>query len=153
MAWNLWLAVLPLGLAWWLFAVGRRPSPAWCIGVAAFVVLLPNAPYVLTDVVHLRGAVRSADDGFYTVLSALPVWVVFFAVGFGSYVLAVGRVERWLRWRGWSRPWLLGAELTLHALCAVGVFIGRFFRLNSWDVLIRPGEVAEVVRIPEFRHV
>ncbi len=153
MAWNLWLAVLPLGLAWGLFAIGRRPSPAWCIGVAAFVALLPNAPYVLTDVIHLLRAVRSSDDELHTVLIALPVWLMFFSIGFGAYVLAVARVERWLRWRGWSRPWLLGAELTLHALCAVGVFLGRFFRLNSWDVLTRPDDVVGVVGIPETRSV
>jgi uncharacterized membrane protein len=151
MAWNLWLAVLPLGLAWWLFAIGRRPSPAWCIGVAAFVAFLPNAPYVLTDVIHLLRAARSSDDDLHSVLIALPVWGMFFAIGFGAYVLAVARVMGWLRWRGWSRPWLLGAELALHAVCAVGVFLGRFFRLNSWDVVTRPGDVVGVVGIPEPR--
>jgi len=153
MLWNLGLAVLPLILAVVLFVPGRRRGPLWWTGAVAFVALLPNAPYVLTDVIHFADAVRATDDHFRVAFVLIPVYAGFFLVGFGSYVLCVVRLERWLRAAGWSLPRLLGADVTLHALCAVGVFIGRVFRFNSWDLIARPDEVASVVRVPKAESV
>lgn len=153
MLWNLGLALAPLLLAMLLFVPSRRIGPAWWAGVVAFVALLPNAPYVLTDVVHFTDAVRATDDDLHVAFVLIPVYSAFFFIGFGCYVASVVRLERWLRSEGWSLPRLLGVDLTLHALCAVGVFIGRVFRFNSWDLVARPGEVASVVRIPEPRSV
>jgi uncharacterized membrane protein len=149
MAWNLGLALLPLPLAFALFVPGRRRGPGWWAGLAAFVALLPNAPYVLTDVIHFADAVRASDSDLHVAFVLIPVFAGFFLVGFGSYVVCVVRLERWLRAGGWGLPRLLGADITLHALCAVGVFLGRVFRFNSWDLLARPDEVAAVVRVPK----
>jgi uncharacterized membrane protein len=153
MAWNLWLAALPLALAWRLFVPGRRRTPAWWLGVAAFIALLPNAPYVLTDVIHFDDAVRVADSRLEVALVLVPTFAAFFVAGFGCYVASVVRLERWLRSEGWSLPKLLGADFTVHALCAVGVFLGRVFRFNSWDILVRPHDIAAVVQVPEPRSV
>jgi uncharacterized membrane protein len=35
----------------------------------------------------------------------------------------------------------------------VGVFLGRVFRFNSWDLLARPHDIASVLRVPEPRSV
>src|SRR4051812_24343730 len=53
MVWNLALAAVPVFLAMALFRPGRRHGVGWWLGTALFVLFLPNAPYVLTDVVHL----------------------------------------------------------------------------------------------------
>ena len=153
MAWNLWLAALPVVLAWLLFVPGRRPSPAWWVGLLGFIALLPNAPYVLTDVIHLADAVQASDSDLRVAFVLVPAYTLFFVIGFGCYVASVVRLERWLRSQGWSMPKLLGADITVHALCAVGVFLGRFFRFNSWDLLVRPHDIASVVHVPELRSV
>ena len=151
--WNLGLAVLPLALALVLFAPGRTRTPLWWIGVAAFIALLPNAPYVLTDVIHLDDSVRNSDSGLHIALVLVPGYAAFVMAGFASYVACIVRLERWLRAAGWSLPRLLGADITLHALCAVGVFLGRVYRFNSWDLLVRPVDIAEVLRVPQVRTV
>lgn len=152
-AWNLFLALLPAALAWRLFEPGRRRSAAWWSGVAVFLALLPNAPYVLTDVIHFDDSVRRSGSVLHIGLVLVPGYVAFLALGFASYVFCVVRLERWLRHAGWSLPRLLGADVTLHALCAVGVFLGRVFRFNSWDLLARPAEILEVIAVPKPRTV
>jgi uncharacterized membrane protein len=37
----------------------------------------------------------------------------------------------------------------LHAVCSIGIFLGRFLRLNSWDLVVRPGEVLRYVGVPK----
>src|SRR5262249_19969579 len=57
------------------------------------------------------------------------------------YVLALGLLERYLgpRWRVRSIALSL---VGLHALCAVAMYLGRFVRANSWDVVVDPGGIA-----------
>lgn len=149
MAWNLLLASVPALLAALLFRPEREPSPSWWIGLALFVAFLPNAPYVLTDVIHFAGEVRATPDDLHVAVVLIPKYAVFFTVGFGCYAFALLRLEGWLRARGWSLPTVRGVDLTMHAASAVGVFLGRVFRFNSWDLAVRPHEVAEVIRVPQ----
>lgn len=149
MAWNLWLASVPVVLSLVLFREDRHPSAGWWMGLVVFVAFLPNAPYVLTDVIHFAGEVRATDSDLHVAFVLIPKYAAFFVVGFGCYGYALLRLERWLRWRGWALPRVYGVDLTLHALCAVGVFLGRVFRFNSWDLATNPGQVAEVIRFPK----
>ena len=136
MAWNLTLALVPLLLAAALFRVGRRPTIVWWAGLVGFLVLLPNAPYVLTYVVHFVPDVQGADR-LSVALAFIAQYGLFFLVGAESYVASVVLLTRWLEARG--RAWAtVPAELAIHALCAVGVYLGRVERLNSWDVVLRP---------------
>lgn len=136
MAWNLVLAVVPLLVAVILFRRGRRPTAGWWIGLAAFLVLLPNAPYVLTDVVHFVPNVHGTDR-LSVVLAFMAQYGLFFLVGVESYVVSIVLLTRWLAERGWNRA-TVPVEFSLHALCAAGVYMGRIERLNSWDVVLRP---------------
>jgi uncharacterized membrane protein len=148
MTWNLFLAAVPAALSVPLFAAGRRVTVLWCLGVLAFVAFLPNAPYVLTDVIHLVRQFRFArDDALLTAALGLQ-FGLFFLAGFGCYLLALARLQRWLAARGWA-PWALPVEIVLHALCAVGIFLGRVLRFNSWDVVTEPEKVTGVIRVPQ----
>jgi len=141
MTWNLTLALVPLLLAAVLFRVGRRPTIAWWAGLAGFLILLPNAPYVLTDVVHFVPDVQGADRLSVT-LAFMAQYGLFFLVGAESYVASVVLLTRWLEGRG--RSWAtVPAELGIHALCAVGIYLGRVARLNSWDIVLRPGRFVD----------
>jgi uncharacterized membrane protein len=137
MAWNLLLALVPLALAVVLFLHPTRRTAVWWAGVATFIVFLPNAPYVLTDVIHLVAAARTTSSELVLTFVVLPQYALFFLVGFEAYVLSVLLVGRYLRGAG-HRQWVLSAEVALGALCAVGIHLGRFERLNSWDLLARP---------------
>src|SRR5687767_11795195 len=89
MAWNLVLALIPLWLASRLF---RRPTaaavgrPAWWLGVGAFFAFLPNAPYVLTDLIHLDASLSLASTHWRAAFVVVPQYLVFCGVGFLAYV-------------------------------------------------------------------
>jgi uncharacterized membrane protein len=141
MAWNLTLALVPVVIGAVLF---RRPrtSPLWWLGLAAFLAFLPNAPYVLSDVIHLADDVRATRSDAVVVAGVLPQYAAFFLVGLLAYVVALGELTRWLAIRGWDRVRIAGVELVVHAACAVGVYLGRVPRFNSWDLVTRPDAVA-----------
>jgi uncharacterized membrane protein len=75
------------------------------------------------------------------VVGILPLYSLFFVAGFACYVGAIWQLRRYLRAEGQARLVLPG-EACLHALAAVGLFLGRFDRLNSWDFVARPRAVA-----------
>jgi uncharacterized membrane protein len=151
MGWNAFLALIPLMLARLLF--GHRERPRWLLitGGAVFVAFLPNAPYVLTDVLHLPRDLHYVDG--WVAAGLLAQYLVLFGIGFAAYVLSLVRLERWLADRGVSRRRVLFTDLSLHALCAVGIVLGRVFRFNSWDLVTNPGGLLDLVRVPQPRTV
>ncbi|MEU1204298.1 DUF1361 domain-containing protein [Nocardia sp. NPDC005825] len=142
MVWNTVLAWIPVALALLVF---RRPpederrlpiSPFWWAGVVLLLLFLPNAPYVVTDLVHLRDDIRAAGNG-PVVTTILPVYGVFIVSGFVAYYLVLAEMGRFLEARGLA-AWRTPVTLAVHLLCAVGVFLGRWVRLNSWEPVVQP---------------
>ncbi|MCZ7528730.1 MAG: DUF1361 domain-containing protein [Acidimicrobiia bacterium] len=142
MGWNTLLALVPAAIALLLFRPGfrsgRRPGPAWWVGATLFLLFLPNAPYVLTDVVHLVADVREESSDAVVLAGVLPVYGAFFATGLGAYVLCLRRISRFLVEHGWDPPRRVAAELVLHGVSAVGIYLGRGPRLSSWDAVLDP---------------
>ncbi len=141
MAWNTVLAWIPVALALLVFRTGRgvyvqSRSPVWWAGVVLFVLFLPNAPYVVTDLVHLREDIHFVGDG-PVVTTVLPVYTALIVSGFLAYHFALAEVGRFLVGSGLSR-WRIPALIGLHLLCAIGIFLGRWVRLNSWEPVVQP---------------
>lgn len=143
LVWNLALAWVPLVVAVGIWVGYRREWPRTLLGLAAVVWLLflPNAPYILTDYVHLSRGHQGAALVFDALcISAYAVTGVL--LGFASLYLvqAVSRClfgER-VTW------WLVHGTL---ALSAVGIYLGRYQRLNSWDAIRDPGHIIGMIRV------
>jgi len=140
--WNLTLAFIPALLAIVLFgSPGKRGAGWWC-GVAAFVLFLPNAPYVVTDLVHLRGDVLAARSDGVVVAGVLPMYAAYIFAGFVAYVVSLELARSELRRRAptLDGPWF---EPAAHLVCSIGIVLGRIARLNSWDVATSPTSALE----------
>lgn len=141
MSWNLFLAFVPLALSIWLFRSKRRRSVLWWLVFLVFFAFLPNAPYVLTDVIHLIESIRTTNSVWTITLVVIPMYIIFILAGFEAYVLSLINLGYYLNQLGWGK-WILGAELLTHALNAIGIYLGRFQRFNSWDFITQPDALA-----------
>jgi len=137
MTWNLALAAVPAALAVGLFARPGRRGVWWWAGVVVFVAFLPNAPYLVTDLVHLRGDVVQAPSNGVVLVGVLPLYAAFVAAGFAAYAVALAGVGTELTRRGLGHLRVL-VVAGLHGLCAVGIVLGRVARLNSWEPFTEP---------------
>lgn len=142
--WNLFLAFIPLGLSFWLFRRGRSRSFVWWLGFVVFLAFLPNASYILTDVIHLINDIRDVDSVWVVTLIVFPLHLLFILSGFESYVLSLINLGYYLQRLGLNKL-ILAVELFIHALCAIGIFLGRFFRYNTWDLITQPDALVNTV--------
>src|SRR5256885_2847396 len=131
---NLILAWIPL-LASMLLDQweGKESLPQWkrSAAVVVWFFFFPNAPYILTDLVHL-------GPKYYGHFWIDLVLILLFALtglllAFLSLRAMQARVERRVNWLA---GWLFVAAVSL--LSGAGVDAGRFLRWNSWDGIVRP---------------
>jgi uncharacterized membrane protein len=133
LVWNLFLAWVPLLLALRLEELDHTGRRGWRFRAlaVAWLLFLPNAPYIFTDLIHIT---RVATTRIWTDL----VLVLFFALpGLVLGFLSLQRVQALVaRRRGAITGW--GFALGVAMLSGFGVYLGRFERWNSWDVLANP---------------
>ncbi len=134
--WNLFLAFLP-----WLLtslAMLRRVKSRIAILVimAVWLLFFPNCLYILTDLIHLRE------------IENAPLWldliiVLSFAwTGLCYGFMSLMDIEYFLkeRFRA-SAKTVAFLSICMIYLAAFGIYIGRFWRWNSWDLLGNPAEL------------
>jgi uncharacterized membrane protein len=142
MGWNLLLALVPAVLAALVFRHRGERTAAWWLGAGLFLLFLPNAPYVVTDLIHLRWSVLAAPNDAAVVTGVLPVYAVFVGLGLLSYTFCLMQLGSYLDRAGLAAR-RLPIELGVHLLVAVGVVLGRFTRLNSWEPVTEPHTTLE----------
>ena len=145
MAWNLFLAFIPLALSVWLFRrTSQSRSILWWVGFLVFIAFLPNAPYLLTDIIHLIHAIRTNYSVWIITLVLIPQHLLAILAGFEAYIVSLINLGYYLHRQG-ARKFIIWAELMTHALSAVGIYLGRFKRFNSWDLVTQPNDLLETV--------
>lgn len=138
--WNLFLAFIPLVLSVWLFRWRRYRSYRsliWWLGFICYLAFLPNAPYLLTDIIHLIGAIRANYSIWMITLVFIPLHLSAIALGGEAYVIALINQSYYLKKIGYKK-YIFWTELLTHFLSAIGIYLGRFLRFNSWDIITQP---------------
>ncbi|NJM97625.1 MAG: DUF1361 domain-containing protein [Phormidesmis sp. RL_2_1] len=139
-----WLTLILISLAMSVFLFNReksRRTVLWWLGLVSFIAFLPNAPYVLTDIIHLiKGTSSGVLRVWVVALVFIPIHTVAILIGFEAYVLSILNQAYYLKKKGNERL-ILPMELFIHGLSAVGIYLGRFVRLNSWDLATDPTSV------------
>jgi uncharacterized membrane protein len=137
---NLFLACVPLGLSTML-RIASHWRVHWTIQLVIFslwLLFLPNAPYILTDILHLSRA--SHAPAWYDLALLLSCSGTGLLLGYLSLTDVQGIVARGF---GAACGWVF-ALVTL-VLSGFAIYLGRFLRWNSWDVLFAPTRVFEIM--------
>ena len=132
--WNLFLAWLPLVFALLACDAYRSgPGRNWrFFGLAgAWLLFFPNAPYIFTDVAHLP--TRLHGQFWVDLVLILICALTGLVLGFVSLFLMQSVVSRMF---GRAASWLFIAAVA--CLSGLGIYLGRFMRFNSWDVVVKP---------------
>jgi len=131
LGWNLFLAFIPWLLSVLLPAFAVRGKWAGILTMLAWLLFVPNTFYILTDLIHLDMNV------------GMPLWfdlallLSFAWTGLLFGIYSISNVETVLELQ-LGRPPGLFFLLPVMALNGLGVYVGRYLRFNSWDVLANP---------------
>jgi uncharacterized membrane protein len=134
LVYNLALAAIPLALGTVAIRLGKQHSKSASLLVLMWLALFPNAPYLLTDLIHLR--LRPESPFWFD-------WLLFVSMaGAGLLIglVSLAQVNRYLRDR-FSILTADGLIVGVVAMSAFGIYLGRFLRWNSWDIATRPGHL------------
>ena len=131
--WNLFLAFVPWAVTSIVILNPRIQKYKMTIFVLLGIWLLffPNAPYILTDLFHLR------------LNSTMPKWfdlilILSFAwTGLLFGYLSLWDIEKILR-KSLSQIWISLISVILLFIGSFGIYLGRYLRWNSWDIISEP---------------
>ena len=140
LVWNLILAWIPFLCSLWAAGLQRR-YPGWALPIPglAWLIFFPNAPYLVTDFLHLQPR------------WPVPLWydmimlTTFAWTGCFLAVVSLNTMQMLVKsYFGRVLSWLFVA-VTL-GLTGFGIYLGRFLNWNSWDLLLQPRNVlADVI--------
>jgi uncharacterized membrane protein len=116
----------------------------WWFGVLLFIAILPNAPYILTDIIHFYDAVRAISSVWKITLVIVPTYILFIGVGWFAYVFSLVNIRQYMS-KNQLEAYITVTEFSLHLLCAIGIYIGRFIRFNSWSLVTQPKQFLQVL--------
>ena len=143
--WNLFLATIPFAVI--VFArkllLFEQTIPAFVLA-AAGILFMPNAPYLITDLFHLR-TTAAAPLWYDTIMIASCA-----ATGLLLFYATMKKLEVMLLYMlpsGWRTSAMGGVAL----LCGYGIHLGRHERFNSWDIITNPGSLLQHV-LASVRH-
>ncbi len=131
--WNLFLAFVPWALTSLITIMPRlrRNFLVISLMLGSWLLFFPNAPYILTDLFHLR--LNTSMPKWYDLVLILSFAWTGLLYGFFS----LWDIERVLSKRLNSTLVTL-CSLTLLFVASFGVYIGRYLRWNSWDIVSQP---------------
>jgi len=147
--WNVFLALIPYTITMYLNTkpnISRLRLGFW---FAVWLTFLPNAPYIVTDLIHIR-------IGNYSLLWLDVLVVLSFALsGLFLFYLSVIDMQLLIS-KNFKRIPIKTATTIILFLCGFGVYLGRFLRYNSWQIISEPqvlmSDILNIIIAPFQNH-
>ncbi len=137
LVWNLFLAFIPLAISTMLVLHEENIKSIFSlfIIVSLWLVFFPNAPYIITDLFHLQA--RNNIPLWYDLAMILSFAWNGLMLGFVS-LADVQKVlaKRFGSFLGWA------FAILAIVLGSFGIYLGRYLRWNSWDIITNPISIA-----------
>jgi uncharacterized membrane protein len=129
--WNLILAWIPYVLSSMLAKADRKKNWKTALLFFSWLLFFPNAPYIVTDLFHFHQK------------PLVPLWfdlVVIVSFAWNGLLLgfiSLMHVQYFLS-KNCSPRCCWGIIIFILFLCGFGIYLGRYGRWNSWDLLTNP---------------
>lgn len=134
MVWNLILGWIPLLLAFWLYKrLSGKRLPDWKDVIIGFLWLgfLPNSFYMISDLIHLQ------SSGEVSLLYDTAMIVSFVLNGILLGYTSLFIVQNQLKKYAGTKVAYIFSQVVL-VLSAFAIYLGRYLRWNTWDVVVNP---------------
>lgn len=138
LSWNLFLAWLPLLFAFWLkIRLSHKKIPTWkeLILGGLWLIFLPNSFYIISDLIHLQ------SSGEVSVLYDTAMITSFvlngLLLGYLSLYIVHLKIKRYF---SATTAYFIAHFVLL--LSGFAIYLGRYLRWNTWDVIINPAGLA-----------
>lgn len=132
LVWNLFLAWVPLFFALIARRYSKKENHALVyLSMGFWLLFFPNAPYIITDLVHLNHLTASLwwFDSLGIFMAAMTGLIL------GIYSLSIVH-HLFEKYWGMRAAWVMVFVSIL--LSGFGIYLGRFSRFNSWDLFTNP---------------
>jgi len=131
LVWNLFLAIIPFAMTTYLVSLPKLNKFVLAFWFSVWLLFLPNAPYIVTDLLHLKISI--------THVLWLDVLVIlnFALSGLLLFYLSINDMKTILL-TFLSKRKANYIETIIIFLSAFGIYLGRFLRYNSWEILSNP---------------
>lgn len=131
LAWNLFLAFIPYAVSRRMCSSNKKSRAEFMLQMILWILFVPNAFYILTDLFHLD------------MNQNVPLWydlamlLSFAWAGLLLGITSVRHVEKLFESR-FKKKFELLFIVPVMLLNALGIYIGRYLRFNSWDLVTNP---------------
>jgi len=131
-AWNTFLAFLPLAFILGALELQRRNKNSLLVYFLIFLwfAFFPNSAYLITDMIHIRPSNNWNVPYWFDVMYFMNVAIIGIFTAFESLKLFLDNYV--------AEKWKLAASVFIWFISCVGIYIGREWRFNSWDILALP---------------
>jgi len=147
--WNLILAIIPFLISNSLKFSSKYKHAKWLLlpMLSIWLLFFPNAPYLITDLFHLKSR------------APIPMWydtILLFSAAWNGILLAfISLYDVEILLRGIFKKTISRIFIFIAlVLSSLGIYIGRYLRWNSWDILTQPqvliSDVAELLIHPSI---
>ena len=138
LVWNLFLAFIPFCITLYLRSKTHISKTKLFVFFTIWLLFLPNAPYIITDLLHFK-----RSTGTFLWLDILMV-VSFALNGLMLFYLTLLDMETILK-KFISAKKINFVLFFIFFLTGFGIYLGRFLRFNTWDILQHPEMLIESI--------
>ncbi len=142
--WNLFLAWIPYYFISNYYKT-KQKLVQLCI-ILGTILFLPNAPYIVTDLFHLsKNLVAPMWFDLVVILSFSLLGMVFF-------IKTVSKLLQIFNVFSTSKLINISFKFLIMSSCAYGIYLGRYLRFNSWDIVTNSLELINQIITSIFNH-
>jgi len=134
LVWNLFLAWIPFLISEYLTYTKTLKKYSFLVLSCLWLLFFPNAPYILTDLIHLKP--RSEAPFWFDLVLLLSFAWAGILLGFKSLHNMQKIVQNFY---GKQKAQIL--IMVCLFISGYGIYLGRFQRFNSWDILTNPSSL------------